>query len=117
MIRDNVFRELLAKTFGAQIVSIDADGYFEVVSFKELPTDLAQMSIKLTVTTQNDPIITVNGYGHHTYGPTRYDYWFHPAAEDKFAKVLTNELEKKRYKEFSQTFDEEVQSELEQRHE
>lgn len=111
ILRDKVFCELLAKTFGAHISCIDADGYFEVISYQELPSDLSQMSVKLTVAPQNPAVIDHN---KHPYSSAKYTYWFHPTAQSTFEKVLANELEKKRYQEFSQTFDKEVQSELEQ---
>jgi hypothetical protein len=113
---DNSFRQLLAEVLGASIVTIDADGYFEVVSCKELPLDLSQLSTKFTVTTPSEPVMVLGDYTpySHAYGGSQYSYWFHPMAEGAFSQLLSRELEKKRYREFSETFDKEVQSELEQ---
>ena len=115
MLRDNEFRKLLAQTLGAQVVCIMGDGSFEVVSHKPLPNDLSQLSVKYTVTTQSSPQTVI---GHHmpvdVVMNRTYSYWFHPAAQPMLHKVLAHELEKKRYEEFSKTFDKEVQSELEQ---
>lgn len=103
---DNEQLITLLKQFNAYL-EYDVVGQTKVTCIFPLPYNISQMSCEFrhTFTTAE----TMTGHVYET-GEQHYHYIF--SSKELLIGALTLELEQRRYKEFSQTFDKQVQSEL-----
>lgn len=104
--------EVLSRKFGARKCTTHSDGHFEIETTHQLPVELATISVAFEV--HADSASSYN-YGFHSIVSYRYTYRFLPTAKPQLEFMFSKELERLKYKEFSESFDLEVQSELEQR--
>jgi hypothetical protein len=93
----------LLKPFNAYL-EYDTSGQIRVTCKQPLPYNISQMSCSIGHTAE-----TRVG---DVYETGEYDYYYIFLSKELLISALILELEQRRYREFSQTFDKQVQSEL-----
>lgn len=114
VIKDTNLLEVLYEQYQAVPVRGD-DEKFVLRTFKSLPEEVAQLSIAFSMKSNSQPIQTMTGQVVATMGHSTWEYEFLNSAQGQLNILLERFLEKKRFKEFSKTFDKEVESELNKR--
>jgi hypothetical protein len=113
IFKDIHLLEVLKEKYQAYPVSMTQDE-FVLMAHLQFPTEISQLAHSYSMDLPTNTTYSLTGAVHHNSGTPTFLYTFLTAAHSQLRFVLHTELEKKRYKEFSKSFDTEVQSELDQ---
>lgn len=115
MLTDAAFLEVLRDLYGATLTTM-SDHIFVLQTTSRLPVELEQLCYKLNIDIPYQ-VLSIMGNNtpiEYTGIHQLYTYEFVVSSYDLFYKILSKEIEKKQFTNFSKVFDSEVQLELDQ---